>query len=291
MIKIENKKYMVEINELGAEITHFINKETNQDLIWNDPDGTIWKRHAPLLFPAIGGSNEDKYFIKDKCYSMKQHGFARDYPFDEIHKYGDTKVVLQQHATSKTKENFPFNYVIQVTYELTQIGLKAEFTIENVDFYSMPFAFGFHPGWNIADDLSNYELTLVGNDTPIAYYGIDPAPLRNGNIDILDGAQGQTIPLSYSFLDDGLVILDAHGVKYAVLKRKNGEKILKLNIADFPYLTLWSPEKKCAPFICIEPFAGLPDKAGKPVDWYKKLGNTILPAGSHKDFNLVIEPN
>ncbi|WP_294602326.1 hypothetical protein [uncultured Lactobacillus sp.] len=45
MIKIENDKYQVEINEIGAELTHFVLKNVDYDLIWNDPDGSIWKRH------------------------------------------------------------------------------------------------------------------------------------------------------------------------------------------------------------------------------------------------------
>lgn len=290
MLKIENSKYVVEINELGAELTHFVNKTDNYDLIWNDPDGSIWKRHAPILFPAIGRSNEGKYLINGKFYEMPQHGFTRDYFFDEVHQYSKTKVTLIQHATKETKNHFPFNYILSVTYDLLETWLRINFTVKNNDNATMPFSLGFHPGWAINDTLDNYELVLEGNDTTIAYYGVGPVPRRNGTIDSLKQANGQVIPLSYSFLDDGLVILDAHTVKYVTLKKKNDVPTLKIDISDFPYLTLWSPENKKAPFVCIEPFAGLPDKAGEPVDWNKKLGNTLLSMGEHKDFNIFVKP-
>lgn len=290
MIKIENDKYQVVINEIGAELTHFVLKDVNHDLIWNDPDGSIWKRHAPILFPAIGHSNGNKYLLNNKYYSMKQHGFARDYQFDEIKKYGNSKVELVQHATSATMKNFPFDYVLHAKYELVNEGLKINFIVENPNQTIMPFALGFHPGWNIRGFLEEYSIELKDSDTPISVYGVGPVPFRNGTIFPLKQANFQKIPLSHSLLDQGLVILDVHKANSVLLKRKPDTRILKIDIKDFPYLTLWSPEGKNAPFICIEPFAGLPDEAGKTSNWYQKLGNTLLSPGEIKCFATLIEP-
>lgn len=289
MIKIENDKYQAEINEVGAELTHFVLKDVNYDLVWNDPDGSIWKRHAPILFPAIGRSNEGKYLLNNKFYKMKQHGFARDYRFDEVKRYGSAKVELVQYATPETKKVFPFAYVLRVMYELVSAGLKISFTVENPNQTIMPFALGFHPGWNIKGFLEEYSIELEGSATPVARYGVGPVPFRNGMIAPLAEAIFNKIPLGHSFLDQGLVILDVHNAHSVLLKRKPDSNILRINIKDFPYLTLWSPEGKNAPFVCIEPFAGLPDKAGEPVDWYQKLGNNLLAPGESKHFETVIE--
>lgn len=290
MLTIENDKYSAQINELGAELTHLVVKATGKDLIWNDPDQKFWKRHAPILFPSIGKSNDDQYVVNGKTYSLGQHGFARDYTFEAVQKFGSAKVTLTQRATAETKAKFPFDYALSVTYALTDNGLAIRFNVQNNDQEAMPFALGLHPGLNIDSDLSDYELVLAGNDKPVASYGIDPAPFRDGSVAPLAQAQGQVVPLSYDFLDDGLVILDAHGVKSATLRRKDGQSAIKVNVADFPYVTLWSPEKKHAPFVCVEAFAGLPDQAGKPVDWAKKLGNNILQPGDHKEFHVDIDP-
>lgn len=48
---LENDKFKVEIDELGAQLTHLYNKKENFDYIWN---GKLWPKHAPVLFPAIG---------------------------------------------------------------------------------------------------------------------------------------------------------------------------------------------------------------------------------------------
>ena len=46
MLAIENNQLKVEINEVGAQLTHVVDKTTNADYIWN---GSEWERHAPIL--------------------------------------------------------------------------------------------------------------------------------------------------------------------------------------------------------------------------------------------------
>ena len=67
MLTIENNQLKVEINEVGAQLTHVVDKTTNADYIWN---GSEWERHAPILFPAIGRSNDNKMCIRDSIYRI-----------------------------------------------------------------------------------------------------------------------------------------------------------------------------------------------------------------------------
>ena len=80
MITIENQQFKASIAERGAELQSLVHKTDNYDYIWNG-DKTFWNRHAPILFPAIGKSNEDQYRLGAKTFPMGQHGFARDYDF------------------------------------------------------------------------------------------------------------------------------------------------------------------------------------------------------------------
>lgn len=49
-------------------------------------------------------------------------------------------------------------------------------------------------------------------------------------------------------------------------------------------------EHETQPFICIEPFAGLPDQASdQPTDWNNKKGNNLLEAGESHTFEYGIE--
>ncbi|MFD1486111.1 aldose 1-epimerase family protein [Lacticaseibacillus baoqingensis] len=287
MITLTNDAFTAEINELGAEVTQITRKQDGRAFIWNDTTGKYWGRHAPLLFPAIGKSNDDAYLIDGQRYPMGQHGFARDFTFDHIDQTAPDAVTMTLHANDQTLAKYPFLFVLTVTYQLTATGLNVTYTVADDGASAMPFALGFHPGFNIDAPLEEYRLQLVGATTPLQHLGVGPAPFRDGTTRTLTAATGDTIPLSHALLDDGLVILDAHTATQARLLHGD-DQIVSLDVTDFPYVTLWSPEHKQAPFICVEPFFGLPDQAGKPGDWFEKAGKTTLKAGTKQTLNLTL---
>ncbi|WP_125571913.1 aldose 1-epimerase family protein [Lacticaseibacillus songhuajiangensis] len=289
MITIENQQFSATINPEGAELTTLTRKSDGRQYIWNDTEGKYWGRHAPILFPAIGKSNDDKYVLDGKTYGMHQHGFARDYEFDTVDKDRDYRVTLIQHATAETKAMYPFDYTLSVTYTLSDNGLHVEYKVENGSDVDMPFAFGSHPGFALEQPLENYTVTLDDAETPLTKFGIGPVPFRNGEVEAFTESEGNTVPLSHELLDDGLIIINAPAASKATLASKDGSYSISLSLADFPYLTLWSPEKKNAPFVCVEPFKGLPDqKADQPTDWREKQGNNVVAAGKDMRFGYEL---
>lgn len=294
MITLKNKYYTAEINPLGAEITQVVRNSDGRKYVWDDPDKKYWGRHAPILFPAIGKSNDDSYLIDGKKYSMNQHGFARDHFFEAVAQTDDNSVTLTQRATDETKKDYPFAYRLTVTYTLTDSGLTAAFEVANEDTLpktQMPFALGFHPGFALSEPLEKYTLTLTNANLPLTKFGLGPVPFRSGDLKQIRAAKKNVLPLSHKLLDSGLFIIDAPSATAATLASTDGKYSVTLGIADFPYLTLWSPVKKNAPFVCVEPFAGLPDQAGDLVDWYHKLGNSVVESGESKRYQVSLALN
>ena len=291
MITIENSKFKAGIAERGAELQSLVNKADNYEYVWTG-DKTFWNRHAPILFPSIGKSNQDQYRLGAKTYPMSQHVFSRDYDFDVSDK-SDSAVTFTQHQTAETLKKFTFEYTLAVTYMLTDGGLSVHYTVTNDDPKSMPFALGFHPAFNVglkADgSFDDYDLTVEPLNSPLQRFGIGPVPFRNGDVEDIPGAEGNRLPLTHDLLDGGLVILANSEIAKATLASPHHDHSITLDISDFPYLTIWSPEHKKAPFIAVEPFDGLPDQAGEPTDWYTKLGNTTLSAGANKQLALKVE--
>jgi len=80
------------------------------------------------------------------------------------------------------------------------------------------------------------------------------------------------------------MILENPEITEITLKSTKSDHNVTINLKDFPYLALWTVEDQEAPFICIEPFAGLPDKYGQIVDIYKKQGNNIISPKTKKSF-------
>ena len=278
-ITIKNEFLEAKIALLGAEIQEVKSLKDGFSYIWT-ADKKYWGRHAPILFPFIGRSNDNKYLHLGKEYDMKQHGFLRDQTFDVVEK-DDDKVVLSISATDETKKVYPYDYTVTITYQLVENSLKATYKIDNKNASAMYYSFGFHPGLNITSDLSDYSLQYDTKEDSLLTLLIDPAPFRSGKTARTELKDGK-LNLSYPMLDDGLIIYDVDGIDTVTLvSDKDGHKVTE-DISDFPYLAIWSPEKKHAPFVCVEPFRGLPDKYGKPVEISMKDGEQNI-IGHHSD--------
>lgn len=292
MISIENALLQVEINEMGAEVTHIIKKDENFDFIWN---GTAWSRHAPILFPSIGKSNEDQYSVNGTIYPMKQHGFARDYPWTVVD-VGDDHARLTLVQNEETLKMYPFDFQLSVVYQLQDNTLLTTFEVENNSAAPMPFALGSHPGFNVpinGDQLefSDYQITVSPEVTQIREFEINPAPFRTGEVIDLAETSGSSFQLNHKMFDDGLIIIENQGLTSIRLDSPKSSHSITISLEDFPYVTLWTMENVEEPFLCIEPFAGLPDIKGPISDWSQKPGNQILDPGTSTklSYQMILE--
>jgi len=292
MLTIENGKFRATISEMGAELQSLVNRKDDYEFIWSDKGRGIWPRHAPILFPAIGKSNDDQYMIDGQLYPMHQHGFARDFPFTLV-KHDKGSATFSLKSNDETRTMFPYDFELLVTYALNKKGLSIDYTVKNVDKEDFAFSLGAHPGFKVAvndaGDFDDYSLTLTPVDGAIKQFDIDPVPFRDGDVSDLDAAEGDTIPLSHELLDDGLIILDNPEVQSVSLSSPNQKHSVTLKVADFPYVAIWSPEHKNAPFVCVEPFNGLPDEFGDPSDLFHKQGNVAVKARDQKQMGYQIE--
>lgn len=144
---LENEKLLVEISEHGAEVTRIFRKDTKEEMLWN-ADPAFWGRHAPILFPFVGASHKGVYHYQGKEYVMKQHGFARDTDFEVI-SADDTKAVYELKSNEKTKESYPFDFCLTVTYVLKENVLTVGWNVENCTDGERYFTIGAHPAFNV----------------------------------------------------------------------------------------------------------------------------------------------
>lgn len=278
MIKIANSKFQAEIDEHGAQLTHLINKRGNFDYIWN---GKQWPKHAPVLFPAIGRSNQNKYILNGQEYEMPQHGFVSDQDFT-VRYAADNLVVLELVANPTTKKIYPFEFKLTITFTLLSTGLSVSFTVENRGAEPMPYALGSHPAFNVpinsVGKFENYRVKFTGIEAPVKVAEIvkTPAPYRTGEKELL--ANTTELKLNYDLFKPGLRIITNPGIKSVKLYSPLTTHAVELNVSQFKNICLWTKEDEDDQFLCMEPFNGFPDVLGDPVDWMAKEGNTVLPA-------------
>ncbi|MCH4172057.1 MAG: aldose 1-epimerase family protein [Lactobacillus sp.] len=287
---IENAQFKAEIDEKGAQLTHLYRQDTGYDYIWNNE---IWPKHAPVLFPAIGRSNDDSYLYDGKQYDMPQHGFVSDYDFEVTDKQSDL-VTLQFKATPETKQIYPFDFVLSVTFSLQATGLHLNFAVANEGQQAMSFALGSHPAFNvpIANDgsFSDYQLAVEPKVAKLTQFDIvkKPYPFRAGTTSAVPNYQDGVIHLDYDMFAKGLIILENPGLTALTLSSPKSTHSIQVSLEDFRYVCLWTKEGADAPFLCIEPFEGLPDVYGDPVAIMTKDGNNVLAANKTKQFDYDI---
>jgi len=296
VITIENDYLSIAIKEKGAELAKVYNKVDTFNYLWTG-DSQYWGRHAPVLFPIIGKLNQDTYTIGQKEYTMSQHGFARDFDFELISK-SDDHALFCLSDNEQTQKMYPFKFKLEINYVLEGKKLSVQYTVENLsETNKLPFALGAHPGFNVPlndeGGFSDYNLSFEPDlKNPVQVLEIDdgPFPFITGNNKNLTLVKDNVLNLEYTTFDNGLLIID-EAIKTVTLSSKLSKSSITLEVSDFPYLTLWTLENKQAPFLCIEPFYGLPDKVGKIGNLYDKKGNCILAPLDTKEmqFSMIFE--
>ena len=276
-VTIENEKVTAIIAEDGAELISLKDRKTGLEYIWQ-ADPAFWGRHAPVLFPFVGRLKDDRYSYQNQTFPMGQHGFARDQVFEVIEQ-GEQSVSLLLKSSSKTKEIYPFDFELVLTYELTDAEITVGYQVINTGNEEMLFSIGGHPAFNVP-----LEEQLSFTDY---YFSIEPKkdrvqiPLAGPYADLEHKTLGQTISdfdlKRELFINDAL-IYETPGENKIIIKSDKSEHSLTLKYDDIPYVGIWSPYQVEAPFVCIEPWWGIADSVSSDGQLEHKYAiNRLLP--------------
>lgn len=155
IIEIKNEYLSVGINTFGSELT-YIRSNNEEDFLWNG-DEKVWKLRAPVLFPICGGLKDDRYIYNNKEYTLKKHGFARNSEF-EGKPINSTKAEFILKSSAETKNSYPFDFVLKITFELIEKKLKVVYDTKNLSDEKMYFSIGAHEGYSCPEGIEEYEI-------------------------------------------------------------------------------------------------------------------------------------
>ena len=142
--QIKNDKITMVISSLGAEPQSLVFEE--REYLWQG-DKTYWFRRAPLLFPMIGPTRDNKISVNGVLYDMPNNGFARDTEFSFVEKTDSSITFVLEDSEKSRKENYPFGFVLKVTYSLLPDGYEAKAEIKAKD--DLWYTFGWHPAFSL----------------------------------------------------------------------------------------------------------------------------------------------
>jgi galactose mutarotase-like enzyme len=274
-VSISSGEMTAEIDPRGAQLS-VLRAGNDSDLLWNG-DPSVWAGRAPLLFPIVGVLSGGRYRLGSKTYPLSRHGFARDRVFTLQHS-SSSAVAFRLRADESTESVYPFQFELDVRYELSAATLAVTAIIRNLGAVDMPASFGYHPAlrWPLpfGQPRSSHFIEFE-TDEPATVRRIDAAglltPVRHPT-----PIASRQLQLEDALFQEDVLIFDQLKSRSVSYGGSTGPR-LRIDFPDAAYLGVWT--KPGANFICIEPWHGITDPEGFSGDFMEKPGVQVLKAG------------
>ena len=273
MIVLKNERISAKINERGAELKSLRRDEV--EYIWEGKP-EIWNFSAPLLFPICGGLKDDCFTHGGKTYQLQQHGYARMTDF-EVESATDTCAVFLHRSDEETKKSFPFDYELRVRYSLEGDALRIDYLVRNTGEETMYFNIGSHEGFYTPEGIEDYDVIFPEKET-LNTCLLCGKLLSGHHLPILKDSSVLSLYEKY-FTVNALVFKDLVSRSVVLRNRKTGRAI-GVEFPDAPYFLIW--HKPGSPYICLEPWNGIPDSTEADGELSHKEAITALAA--HEEF-------
>ncbi len=265
------------ISDAGAEIMQIEDILTGRNYLWHG-DSAYWGRRSPILFPIVGGLKNKTYKYAGREYPMSQHGFARDREFQMTEHNVDT-IWFELKADEESLKVYPFRFRLEIGYRLEGRKITVMWRVANEDKKTMFFSIGGHPAFMCPIDgegkQTDYYL-LFDNKEPLSYGKLSANGLLETEGHTLD-IGGGCMPITEHMFDEDALVIEGGQAHQVALAGPDKKPYLTVKF-DAPLFGLWSPAKKHAPFVCIEPWYGRCDResfAGMLAD--REYGNELRP--------------
>ena len=285
---LENEELKCEFDLHGAELKSVLNKENYREYMWYG-NGKYWVRTAPVLFPFVGMLKDKVFLWKGQSYPMGQHGFARDTDFELVSQEGN-EIRFVMRSNEETRKKYPFDFSFEIVYTLTGKSLNVRWIVRNTGSEEMHFSIGAHPAFlcpvHGEKNKAGYQLTFKGA-SEIHHHGNALDTGLSMKEDIVLPLENETAVITEEFFDRTTYMVEGKQTQDVVLSDPEGKPIVEVAF-DAPLFGVWSPEKKNAPFVCIEPWYGRCDAEDFEGDLSEReYSNKLLP-GETFDKNYTI---
>lgn len=203
----------------------------------------------PILFPFSSKTRDDSYVLDGKTYYMPMHGLVKNDGFAVKCAEADRVTLWVENSPSWKAGYYPFDFHLEVEYQLQGSALTVTFRITNKSQKAMPHSLGWHPFFKSTDK----QRIRLEQDMQIHY----------DYKEHVDGSMCQLEDLS-RFWDDVFHTPVKGG--FLLENQADGYKIQcePDEVFDAMVVCSWVQES-----MCVEPWCGLPDSinTGRLLKW------------------------
>ncbi|MDE7358621.1 MAG: aldose 1-epimerase family protein [Lachnospiraceae bacterium] len=281
LFQISNDKITIQVDSMGAELKSLKRVPDQREYMWHG-DPAYWGRTSPVLFPIVGGLKDGTYRVDGREYAMGQHGFARDMEF-QLKSQVASEIWFTLSSDRETLKRYPYPFLLEIGYELSGRTVVVKWRVVNQAGEPIWFSIGGHPAFlcpiDPGTDQTQYKLLFDVKDQVIS----------TGIVGGLAGKEKRTyalrngaLPVTADLFDDDALVIEGDQAHSVALAGPDGTPYLTVDF-DAPLFGIWSPPKKKAPFICIEPWYGRCDSVDftgdfKEREWGQKLTGAAFEA-------------
>ncbi|HEY9761226.1 MAG TPA: aldose epimerase [Trichocoleus sp.] len=227
------------VPERGGIITRW--QVAEQDILYfdearfADPQLSV-RGGVPILFPICGNLPDNTYILNGQTYTLKQHGFARDLPWQVVSQNTDeaAELTLELGSDDRTRSLYPFDFRLVFTYRLRGHILEIQQQFTNLSDHPMPFSTGLHPYFLVKDKSQlSFELPaqqfqnhITGDTEPFsggfdfeqAEIDIALRPLSDTAATVTDADLNRRLTMTWSDAYSTLVFWAVQGKDYYCLE-------------------------------------------------------------------------
>jgi galactose mutarotase-like enzyme len=228
-----------------------------------DPSKNV-RGGIPVLFPSPGKLTGDRYARG----SMKQHGFARNLPW-EVVKHGESAVELALEDDATTRAQYPFSFRAELVISIEESTLRLAQRVTNRGTEDMPFGFGFHPYFAVP--AGEKRATTIETDAKRAFDNVSKKTIDLHGIDLANG-------------EVDLHLLDHSCTESEIAWNSGTTRVRIRGSSDYRHWVVWTvPEKD---FVCLEPWTC----PGDALNTGDRL-ITLAPGKTWEGFVELVKPS
>lgn len=281
LFQISNDKVTIQVDSLGAELKSLKSLPDGREYMWQG-NPAYWGRTSPVLFPIVGGLKDGRYRVDGREYVMGQHGFARDMEF-RLKSQVASEIWFFLESNEETFQKYPYPFLLEIGYEIMESAVVVKWRVCNQAKEPIWFSIGGHPAFlcpiDPGTDQTQYRLVFDEKEKLVSSC-IEGGLLgpKKKTYALRDGI----LPITSDLFDEDALVIEGEQAHSVALARPDGKPYLTVDF-DAPLFGIWSPPKKKAPFICIEPWYGRCDSVDftgefKEREWGQQLSGSVFEA-------------
>ena len=279
------------VDSMGAQLMSLTC--AGAEYLWQG-DPKFWPRRAPVLFPIVGCLKNDEATRAAGPVHLKRHGLARTNEHSIVER-SESSVTFQLDSDEATRELYPFDFRLNMTYSTDGTSLAQRFAVTNTGDVDLPFTLGGHPAFNVpmpgaaGEAFDDYALVFAERWSPEVPV-IDERGLHDfGRMTrLMDN--DRELPLSHELIERHatLVFHDVPKNRVTLVGTRSNHGV-ELEFDGFDYLGVWtaSPE---APFLAVEPWHGCATAYDESDRFEDKRSTITLAPGERAELAFTVTP-